>query len=70
VSRNSVGFGIQGSTLRRNLLPPTTTLISWIWRQQIPPKCWWLSTKIHGVTSQPDGIHSHDLESPTRHKCV
>jgi len=40
---------------RRKLLPPSSwrevkTPLSWIWRQ-LPPKVWYLYTKMHGVTS-------------------
>jgi hypothetical protein len=28
------------------------TLLHWRWRQQVPPKHWYLSTRLYGVTSQ------------------
>jgi hypothetical protein len=40
-------------------LPPTShwllvwfTLPHWSWRQYVPSKRWWTSTRLHGVTSQ------------------
>lgn len=36
---------------RHCLLVVWFTLLPWIWRQYVPPKCW-TSTGLHGVTSQ------------------
>lgn len=45
---NTMQFGRWTPTFWRNLL----TSSSWMWRQQVPPQCWYSSTKQHSIPFQ------------------
>jgi hypothetical protein len=38
--------------LSRYPFPLQLTTLSWRWKHQVPPKCWYLSSRVHGITSQ------------------
>jgi hypothetical protein len=52
------------------IFPCAASLLSWRWRQKIPPKHWYLSAELHGVMSQNIDSITHHCEILDSHCCI
>jgi hypothetical protein len=43
---------LTGTDISEGPAASINTVLPWNWRKQVPRKCWYLSTKLHGIISQ------------------
>jgi hypothetical protein len=45
-------------------LPPSSGVLPSSWRQKLLPKCWYIFTRLHGITSQKNMILKIPVQLP------